>query len=556
MSRVGRIVLGLTAPRTVRKFRDLCDDPAGAQSRLLTEILSTNADTEYGRRHGFGSISSLREFQERVPIAGYEDLQPYVEAAMNGSPNQLTRHTPVLYTTTSGTTGARKFIPMTRESKERKSALTWLWMAALYRDHPDVVGGRILSVVSPEVEDHAPDGTPVGAESGHAYRTMPGPVRSMYTAPYHVFSIEDYESKYYTLLRLAAGQDISCLVTVNPSTIVLLADRMATHTEALIRDVRDGTLRDDLKVTPEFRASLHLKPQPERARRLERAASEAGGVLRPGGAWPGLAAIGCWKGGTVGTYLDSFDRWFPQRPPIRDLGYYATELRGSVPLSDQGDAGVLAIGTNILEFHPAEDAGKPTGADLLPFDRLEEGRRYFVYVTNGSGLYRYEMNDIVEVAGYYRKTPQLRFVQKGKGVVSFTGEKLYEVQVIEAVEDALADRKGSYHFIAAVAELTDGTIPRLVFLIEFDEAPGPSEGSAMVERIDKALYVRNSEYETKRKSLRYGAPVIRVVRTGEYDRYRRRMVTEGHRADGQFKILRLTSDVSFAKEFETERELA
>ena len=58
---------------------------------------------------------------------------------------------------------------------------------------------------------------------------MPGPVKSMYTAPYGVFAIEDYEAKYYTLLRLAAGQDISCIATVNPSTIILLADRLARH---------------------------------------------------------------------------------------------------------------------------------------------------------------------------------------------------------------------------------------------------------------------------------------------------------------------------------------
>jgi hypothetical protein len=31
------------------------------------------------------------------------------------------------------------------------------------------------------------------------------------------------------------------------------------------------------------------------------------------------------------------------------------------------------------------------------------------------------MNDIVEVAGTYGQTPLIRFIQKGKGVVSFTG---------------------------------------------------------------------------------------------------------------------------------------
>jgi hypothetical protein len=555
MSRVGRLLLWVKAPRSLRHFNALCRDPVQAQDRLLRQILETNADTEFGRRHGFGSITSFQQFQERVPISAYEDLEPYITEEMNGRANQLTKEPPVLFTTTSGTTGNRKYIPMTREGKRAKSHLTWLWFCGLYRDHPGIVGGRILSVVSPEIESHAPSGVPVGAESGHGYRTMPGPVKSMYTAPYPVFAIEDYEAKYYTLLRLAAGQDISCIATVNPSTVLLLGDRLAQHTEPIIRDVRDGTLASQFSVPQDLRESLHLRPDPERARRLEQAASSGGGVLRPGLAWPKLAAVGCWKGGTVGAYLARFDTLFPQRPPVRDFGYYATELRGSVPLSDEGDAGVVAVGTNVLEFHPAEEDRAPQGRELLRLEQLEPGQRYFVYVTNASGLYRYDMNDIVEVAGHYGQTPLIRFIQKGKGVVSFTGEKLYEVQVIAAVEAALAAMRGRYHFITAVAELVDGTTPRLIFLTEFDDPIAEHDGSALVDRLDAALGDQNDEYQTKRKSLRYGPPIIRVVRSGEYDRYRRRMVETGQRADGQFKILRLTSDTSFAAEFQADRDL-
>jgi hypothetical protein len=384
---------------------------------------------------------------------------------------------------------------------------------------------------------------------------MPGPVKSMYTAPYGVFAIEDYEAKYYTLLRLAAGQDISLIATVNPSTIVLLADRLARHAESIIRDVHDGSLSSDLPVPKDLRDSLHLRPDPGRAKHLEQAAANGDGVLRPGLAWPKLAAVGCWKGGTVGAYLARFDTLFPRRPPVRDLGFYATELRGSVPLSDEGDGGVVAVGTNVLEFHPAGEDRAPVGRELLPIDRLEPGQRYFVFVTNASGLYRYEMNDIVEVVGSYQRTPLIRFVQKGKGVVSFTGEKLYEVQVIAAVEAALASMRGRYHFIAAVAELVGATTPRLVFLIEFDEPIAEHDGSALVDRLDAALGDQNEEYQAKRKSLRYGAPIIRVVRPGEFDRYRRRMVETGQRADGQFKVLRLTSDNSFAAEFAADRDL-
>jgi hypothetical protein len=554
MSFVGNVLMRTTSGPALKRFASACMTPAESQDRLLREILSTNADTEFGRRHHFADITSFEEFQQRVSISNYEDLEPYITAAMHGQPNQLTKHSPVLFTTTSGTTGNVKYIPMTAESRRSKSRLIRVWFSGLYRDHPGIVAGRILSVVSPEVESYAPNGTPCGAESGHAYRTMPKPVQSMYTAPYPVFAVEDYEAKYYTLLRLAAGENISCIATVNPSTIVLLADRLAKHAEAIIRDVRDGSLSPDVNAPASLRASLHLRPNPARARYLERAAAAGGGVLRPGLAWPNLAAIGCWKGGTVGAYLDNFDTFFPQRPPVRDFGYYATELRGSVPLSDQGDAGAVAVSTNVLEFYPADEEGVPDRHELLPVERLETGKRYYVYVTNAAGLYRYEMNDIAEVVGRYGQTPLIRFVQKGKGVVSFTGEKLYETQVIAAVDQALADLHGSYHFIAAVAELVDGTTPRLVFLIEFGGPITDDRGAALVDRLDAAVGEQNVEYQTKRKSLRYGPPVIRTIQPGEYDRYRRRMV-EGGRSDGQFKILRLTSDTSFGAEFAWEREL-
>jgi GH3 auxin-responsive promoter len=551
---IGNLMLDLTASPVRRRFTHQCQSPADTQQALLSSILRENADTAFGKRHGFADITTFRQYQQRVPLSTYGDLEPYITAAMNGEPNQLTASAPVLYTTTSGTTGASKFIPVTQRGRSRKAHLMWLWLSALHRDHPAMTGGKILSVVSPAVESHTPTGTPIGAESGHTYRNLPPPVRWMYSAPYTVFTVDDYEAKYYALLRVAAGQDISCIATANPSTVVLLAERLGRHTEQIIRDVHDGTFSADFTLPANIRARLRLQPDPDRSRHLERAAAAGNGVLRPGRAWPKLAAIGCWKGGTVGSYLTQFDTYFPQRPPVRDLGYLATELSGSVPLTDEGDAGVAAVSTNVVEFRPAYVDGTPQGSDLIPLERLEVGQRYFVYVTTVSGLYRYDMNDIIEVTGRHQNTPLIRFVQKGKGVVSFTGEKLYEVQVIAAVEEALATRRGRYLFIAALAEWVGG-LPRLTFLIEFDDDITDQDGAVLAGRLDAALGNQNAEYHSKRASLRYGPPVLRVVRPGELDRYRRRRVESGC-PDGQFKVLRLTTDAAFAAEFASDRDIS
>jgi len=374
-------------------------------------------------------------------------------------------------------------------------------------------------------------------------------MKKMYSVPYETYEINDYEAKYYSLLRIAAGDSISAIASVNPSSVLLLAKRLAGHTEHILRDIRDGTLRADLEIDPEIRRKLEreLRPDPARASKLERAARENGGKLHPKGAWPDMDVIACWKGGTVGQYLEQFDDFFPTGVATRDLGYLSSENRGSVPLTDEGDSGVLAIATNFYEFFPEDASGPPEMIDLLTAAELEVGRRYFIYVTTLGGLYRYDMNDIVEVTGYYQETPLIRFVQKGKGVVSFTGEKLYETQVLEAAGKAFTGIDQRPELISAVGEM-HGDRPRYLFLVEFDTPPGECEGAELVKRLEQALCESNIEYAAKRDSMRIGPPVLRVVRSGEFDAYRKRMVEQG-RADGQFKVLRLTSDASFTQEF-------
>src|SRR5690606_4321454 len=136
--------------------------------------------------------------------------------------------------------------------------------------------------------------------------------------------------------------------------------------------------------------------------------------LLPRDIWPNLALIGCWKGGSVGLYLREFEGLFSPATPIRDFGYLASEVRGSVPSTDEGCGGILTVETNFFEF-VAENDDRTDRAQYLTADQLEDGKRYFVYPTTTGGLYRYDMNDLVQVNGFHENTPIIEFVQKGKG---------------------------------------------------------------------------------------------------------------------------------------------
>lgn len=552
MTLQAKLLFDVIGRRALSRFEARCEHPMPEQEKLLRRLLSENADTEYGRRFDFASIDSFSGFQKQIPLSEYEDIEPYVEASRHGQRNQLTREPPVFYATTSGTTGARKFIPVTESSRRAKSHLMRTWLASLFEDHPAILDGTVLQVASPEVEDTAPDGTPIGAEAGHAYRNMPKLMRGMYPVPYEVCEIPDYEARYYAWLRLSVMHPVRVIGTPNPSTILLMSRYLGEQTERLIRDVRDGTLDPAMEVAPEIRELLEagLEPDPERAAFLERAAAAGGGELLPREVWPDIEVLACWKGGTVGPYLEQLERFFPDDLPIRDVGWLSSECRGSVPLSDDGNSGALAVATNIYEFLP-EDAGEdPAPTELLTVDQLEEGGRYSVFITTSGGLYRYAMHDILEVTGFKGRTPMVRFVQKEKGILNFTGEKLTEAQVLAAVEDALQPRRTKRSFVAAIGRApSEDTEASYLFLVEFGTKPDEAEAKKAAKDLDEALSQRNVEYASKRKSGRIAPAVLRVLEAGQYDQFQRRAMREGAR-DGQFKILRLTDDVTFADRFE------
>ena len=51
-----------------RRRRLAALDPVAAQTRELTRLVRAARDTAFGRDHGFASIRTVADFQERVPL--------------------------------------------------------------------------------------------------------------------------------------------------------------------------------------------------------------------------------------------------------------------------------------------------------------------------------------------------------------------------------------------------------------------------------------------------------------------------------------------------------
>jgi hypothetical protein len=536
MSLAGKLI-AFVGKRSASRFDQATRDPRAIQSELLLGMVQNNADTEYGRRYGFGTIKGVADFQKQVPVITYADIERDMERVVAGERNIFTAEDPLMFAQTSGTTGKPKFVPVTptdRGQAHKDQMRTWLYHAQ--RAHPGILDHKIVSMVSPAVEGHTPSGLPYGSTSGHIYKNMPGIVRRAYSVPYEVFEIEDYQAKYYTIMRISLEHPVHFVATANPSSILQLMDKANAYSEELIRDIRDGTLSGTQNMDSRIRQVVdkRLKPNPERARKLQEMRVRRDGMLVPGDYWPELGLIGCWKGGTVGHYLEKFDQWFNpdgrRAVPVRDWGYLSSEARGSIPLSDEGSKGVLTVATNFFEFVPVDQVesgpDSPESWDFLTAADLDMDAEYYIFVSTTSGLYRYDINDVVQVAGRYNETPEIVFLRKGRGMTNITGEKVSVNQVIDAVQNAarVTDLVPA-HFKAEA----DSDRSRYLLRVEFAGQTRETQQLAFLREVDRYLKQVNIEYKAKRDSARLGAPVMHVMREGWYERGRRELAASGKR---------------------------
>jgi hypothetical protein len=124
------------------------------------------------------------------------------------------------------------------------------------------------------------------------------------------------------------------------------------------------------------------------------------------------------------------------------------------------------------------------------------------------------MNDLVEVRGFFKQTPKVAFVRKGKDILSLTGEKVHLDQIQTAIREAeRATGLEAWQFRL----IGDAEAIRHDLLIEFRNS-APSNLAAFLRGFDAALAKLNCEYASKRNSKRLAAPRLWVMQPGWSER--------------------------------------
>ena len=527
---------------------------AKTEEATLRGILEYAKDTEWGKAHKFSEILEAKSadelyklWQKNVPVQDYEDLRPFIERHKNGEENILFPGKPMMYATTSGTTKEPKWIPITQAYYQNIfSKMSKLWLYTFIMHRPKTFWGKCVSIVGKSIEGHAPDGTVCGSVSGVTQRDCPEFIKGLYSAPSEVFAIRDYTARYYALMRSGIEQNVTLLITANPSTLIELQKNVDQYLDDYIDDIEHGTLSSKMNIEPENRAALEkrYKPNPARAAEL-RALKEKYGRVLPKHYWPNLQSLTTWHCGNTSVYKDKYKDFFPEQTLDQEFGYFSSECRAGLVM-DGGDDTVLFPHNHYFEFVAEEQMESPN-PKFLQLSELQKGKRYIVYITTFGGLYRYNMNDLVECSGSYKTIPTIRFVQKINGIVSMTGEKLSERQLIDAVKETEKELGESVNFFVGFADLNESAYK---LYLEFqNQSLGQDFCDKFAAAVDQKLMAENVEYKAKRDSFRVKEPKGILLVENSFEKYKAAMIAKGAR-DGQFKMNLLMQDDARKAEFD------
>ena len=228
-----------TRARTAAAFAHATRDPGAAQEQRLRELMQRNADTEYGRAHGFAEITTPAAYARRVPLMTPADLEPWVARLQAGERKLLTADEPVYYVRTTGSTGNAKHVPITAAYRVefQKTVHVALWH--LYARFPRAFLGRALYFVGSRKVARAADGNDIGTMSGFNFTELPPLLRAIYAWPYELFEVGDLATRSYLALWLACLGDVSLIAGIFPAPIVYLLRDLEARAGELAHDLRD-----------------------------------------------------------------------------------------------------------------------------------------------------------------------------------------------------------------------------------------------------------------------------------------------------------------------------
>jgi hypothetical protein len=475
---IGKVLVAAARAQVFRWDRALAHVER-EQEHALAAILDRAASTEIGRKHGFGRIRSHRDFVRSVPIGDYDTFSPFIERMRGGERGLLVPDWVRYYGNSSGssTQGRPKFLPITERQiahQRRAGSDTLMRYLAWSKDEAFVTGFTVG--LFPPITMRAEGKTLITSNPALMMTRMPAITRPVTLPHDDVMRMTDYDEKLGVIAERYLDYDVRA-VTGTTCWFTLLFEKVL-----------------------------------EVARRRGRRAEVVSDV------WPNLRVL---LGGGVSAepYLPIVKRLLGREDVTLVDTYNATEGGIYATTDFSGERGMLMLphrGT-FFEFVPLEERGRPDPT-RIPLWAVEKDRPYVIVVTTTSGLYAYEIGDIVRFPSV--SPPRIEFVGRLSGCLSLTQELTTHVEIERAVAYAIERCPCRTVDFGAGADVGAGGGAKAGYVLFAEFETEPANLEAFASAFDEGLAKENRVYrEHRQRDVALAAPRVEALVRGGVRRF-------------------------------------
>ena len=471
--------------------------PIDVQNELLEHLLHTAKNTEIGKQYDFASISTYREFAERVPVTSYEDHHLQIERARKGESN-IFWPTPIKwFAKSSGTTNSKsKFIPVSSASLEHCHYAASKDLLCMYlNNNPDanLFLGKSLRLGGSK-ELYKENATVYGDLSAILIDNMPFWAEYSSTPNNEVSLMADWELKMQAIVDQTIQENVTSLAGVPSWMLVLL------------NNVLESTGKSNLfEIWPNLEVYFH------------------GGV-------------------NFDPYIEQYNAILPKDNFRYYEIYNASEGFFAIQDRNANKELLLMLDYGIFyEFIPMDTYGSAS-EKIIPLEQVQVAKNYAIVITTNAGLWRYKIGDTVRFTSI---SPfRIKVTGRTKHHINVFGEEL----IIENAEMAL--KQASKHTQCEIVDYTAAPIfmegrekGAHEWIIEFKTPP--KDLSLFTKSLDSALMDVNSDYQAKRfNNITLNMPKVHVARQRLFYDW----LKQKNKLGGQHKVPRLSNKRDFIEE--------
>ncbi|KAI6151130.1 GH3 auxin-responsive promoter [Pisolithus tinctorius] len=549
--------------------------------RRLRNLIAANIKTRYSRsspqlsdfrlaiedKDVQNDESILSDFRQLVSPTDYESYRPYM-MMFNSRPcklseveNMLAPGLPIYIPLSSATTQkkpkqfAKYFRPQPYSPNPSPFHVraTSLIFTLAYRDSVEVVtdSGEVVTRIPVCNESigvtRTQNNWSIETDGTRMASIIPG-----HTAPWATGFIIHYRSflLIHALFALANPSLEGFSVTFIPCFIDMV-HRVKQEWDVLVSSIRNG-------IIPDFDQIDHVRPylqlnmgaNPQRADELQNIGPP---LSYPGWAqqvWPNLKLLTGVCSGTFAASLPQARSILGPNVIIQNPFYICTECLIGRTLNFEDTETFVVATDDLIEFLDMREE-RPHGQVLQAWD-LQPGKFYQPVSTTHDGLWRYLIDDVIQVTGFDPRN--------GLPVFKYSRRKNLELRLPHVIITE-ADLVTVIHAISGediveVQEFTtvvdDRKFPQIVgFFVSVTGDIGPNAKSARQEAF-AALVATSDEHQIAFDADKFCLPTIRIVKPGTFADYRRWRGESMKVGVGQIKLPSVLSDPE-AQEWMSER---